>query len=347
MMIARVAESCFWMCRYMERLESIARLLLVNQSFVMTAALTPAARWRPMIIVVGEEEGFEARHTSKAMGDGERVQEDLTWNPDCPVSIRTSLRWARENARTSREVLTLEMWRTINRFWLWLNSPAARTLYLDQRHRFYGELIDRCQHFLGVCYATMLRDEPYDFMRLGFYLERAGQTARLLDVHQLQLREDAKGIDQAEQNIFWASVLKSCSAFEMYLKRSRRTLRPSGVYRFLVLEPDFPRGILFCITQAQQILESLRPANAPHIGARSASLVARTRAELEELRRSSAPLKRDPHEALTWIVDTTAELCNALSDDYFHLTALPPTSDANLPVGDPDNSGVSSPVSHV
>ncbi|MEO1273182.1 MAG: alpha-E domain-containing protein, partial [Myxococcota bacterium] len=237
-MISRVAESCFWMCRYMERVESTARILAVNRSFVMNAQLPPWARWRPMVIVVGEESGFLERHGAGGMSQGDLVQDYLTWDSSCPVSVHNSLHWARENARTSRETLSLEMWRSINTFWLWLESEEARSLYHTQRHLFYSDIIDRCHQFQGVCYGTMLRHEPYDFMRLGFYLERAGQTARLLDVHQHQLAPAGRAaMSRVEENIFWASVLKSCSAFEMYLKRFNRALCPEDVYRFLVLEP--------------------------------------------------------------------------------------------------------------
>lgn len=322
MMISRVAESCFWMCRYMERVESTARILAVNRAFVMTAHLPPWARWRPMVIVVGEEEAFTERHGAEAMSQGEVVQAHLTWDESCPVSIRSSLRWARENARTSREVLTLEMWRSLNTFWLWLGSDEARALYDGQRHSFYSEVIDRCHQFLGVCYGTMLRHEPYDFMRLGFYLERAGQTARLLDVHQHQLAPAGRAaMTRVEENIFWGAVLKSCSAFEMYLKRFQRALCPEDVYRFLVLEPGFPRAVRFCIGRAQELLEDLHPDAA--VGSGATALCQALATDLDDLDRRESPLERDPHEALTWIVDTTAQLCGAIADDYFNLTTPP------------------------
>lgn len=324
--IARVAESCFWLGRYLERVESTTRMLAVNRSLVMTAKLPAQTRWRPMVIVVGEEPGFVARHGEAALEDGERVQEDLTWSRACPVSVWTSLRWARENVRTTRDTLSQELWHSVNAAWLWLSSDEARALYDDQRHAFYGRVLHHCQHILGVCYGTLPRQQPYDFLRLGLYLERAGQTARLLDVHQHRLADPAAS--GVEANIFWSAVLRSCSGYDMFLKTSRRPRLSGGdVFRFLVADPHFPRAIRYGLARSRQLLDGLRPDDRPQLGAQCSALGA-------ELEAYAAALADDPaaldagHAHLTWIVDHAAQLCDAVSHTYFHLQSLAPPAPA-------------------
>jgi len=328
-MISRVAESCFWMCRYMERVESTARILAVNRAFVMTANLPASARWRPMVIAVGEEPSFLNGHGEAAMNDGAAVQHYLTWDKDCPVSILTSLKWARENARTIRETVSQEMWRSVNGFWLWLNGAEAQHLHQHHRHRFYEQILQYCQHFMGVCYGTMLREPPYDFMRIGFYAERAGQTARLLDVHRHMLGDTPRSAPAAEESLFWTAVLRSCSAYDMYLRRSRRTLSAESVFRFLVLEPVFPRAIRYALEQVRRLLQQVRPADNLTIGATSVAMATALVARIDGLRH--APLE-DLHQTLTDIVDATAELCGAISSDFFNPTASllsDPTAEAD------------------
>lgn len=323
-MIARVAESCFWMCRYMERVESTARLLAVNRSLVMSVHIAPERRWRPMTIVVGEEPGFLKRHGAAAFNNAELVQRDLTWAPECPVSIATSLRWARENARTSRETISQETWRCLNGFWLWLNSDAAQVLYDTRRHDFYQYVVHQCQHFQGVLHGTMMRQQPYDFMRLGLYLERAGQTARLLDVHEHLLARDVRDTP-TEEHLFWSAVLRSCSGYDMFLKNTRRPrLRGADVFAFLVARSDFPRAVLYGLVRSRALLKGLRPPARPEIGARAFALSDELVTSVEALNTRDAI--DDAHKHLTWIVDTTARLCDAISEEYFHLRVLPQRS---------------------
>lgn len=319
-MISRVAESCFWLYRYMERIESLARMLYVNQGLVLSAQMPSLSQWRPMVIVAGEEEGFLTRHDADAMNNGALVLNELTWAQDCPVSIYTSLRWARENARTSRETISQEMWMAINSFWLWLNTPEARTLYREHGYDFFGAVLERCQLFAGIAYGTMLREQPFDFMRLGSTLERAGQTARLLDVRKHMLEDGDEAAQHGPQaNLFWISVLRSCSARDVFLKKTRRSFRGSDILKFLLFDETFPRAILFCLQRAQQLLVRLQPPHRPEIGAASVATIDTLLAYMNE--HATSPIRDvDVHALLTHIVDTTAGVCMTIQDDYFNLT---------------------------
>jgi uncharacterized alpha-E superfamily protein len=322
--ISRVAESCFWLHRYMERAESTARLLDVNHSFVLDVSLPEVSRWRPVVVVVGEEARFLERLGARAVDDGEAVQRYLTWDEACPVSIRTSLRWARENARTIRETLSLEMWETLNSLWLWLEDEPARRLYERSRSDFFARLREGCMLFHGVCQNTMLHEEPFDFMRLGMLLERAGQTARTLDVHHHALGAAPPARETAASLAQWLAILRSCSASEPWFKKSRRPLSGAAVVEFLLFEDAFPRAIRHCVARIWNFLSRIR-ARGPRVGARSAETARGLLARLEGATLEDV-LARGLHSELTWIIGRAAEVADAVHSDYFD-PAIPALDD--------------------
>lgn len=323
-MISRVAESCFWLHRYMERADNTARLLRVNRSFVLDLQLPLAAQWRPVVVVSGEQERFAERHEAAAVDDGEKVQAYLTWDEDNPTSIVSSARWARENGRTIRETISLEMWEALNGFWHWVSARKARKLYDSDRDAFYCRVRDAVSLFLGVSRHTVLHDEPFAFMQLGVLLERAGQTARIVDVkHHALGPTSTNGGPARQENAIEAAhamaLLRSCSAIEPYFKRQVRTPTGAGVVSFLYGEAQFPRSITSCLTESQRLLTDIRTRAGLHIGAHSAKLIGTLVDSLDPGRRTGifAP---SLHEELTRIVDATAEVCGAVHSDYFDPT---------------------------
>ena len=197
----------------MERAGSMARLLRVNRAFVPGVDLPHLHRWHPLIVVAGEEERYR-RH----FGDdenGETVQEYLTWDRRNSTSIVESVRWARENTRTAREIVSSEMWETVNSLWHWLQTGPGRRLYRSDRDHFYQHIRQMGELFHGQADETMLNGEPLAFMRLGRYLERAGQTARLMDVHYHTFPEEG-AIDDPIRLAQWSALLRCCSATEPF-----------------------------------------------------------------------------------------------------------------------------------
>ncbi|MCA9501449.1 MAG: alpha-E domain-containing protein [Myxococcales bacterium] len=315
-MISRVAESCFWLNRYVERVEVLSRMLGVNFAFQLDIELAATERWRPLVIVAGQEEDFLKRVEAPQADDGERVQEYLTWNEENPSSVYSSLRAARENARTIRETISLEMWETLNDLWVWLRSKDAHKLYERNRTTFYSRLRDQCLLFHGIAQATMLHEAPFEFMRLGTALERAGQTARVLDV-----RHHAVGpVDAAEEPpeaiAQWLTILRFCSGVEPFLKR--RTAAPSGaaVAEFLLFDPAFARSVLHNLDRVGNFLELVSTGGTADTGRASRTLLAETRGQLASMSIETV-LAEGLHETLTWIVETTAELSRAIHRDFF------------------------------
>jgi len=320
-MISRVAESCFWLFRHMERVDSTARLLRVHGGMVLDASLPPERTWRPLLIVLGEEERFVERFGVRATGDGEIVQEYLTWDRENPVALLSSVWWARENARTIRETISLEMWNGLNGLWLWLKDGRGRRLYNREAAAFYEEVGQRCHQFHGACQNTMLHEEPFDFMRLGLNLERAGQVARILDLKHHAIGPTDVGLETAAESAEWIAILRSCLAYEPFFKKSAAPLSGPAVAQFLLLEPAFPGSVLHGVTRAWNFLRRIRPAEVPEVGAASWERLRTLLATVEGIRMEEV-LRNGIHDVLTGIVDGVAEVCLAVQEDYFY-AALP------------------------
>lgn len=316
-MISRVAECCFWLNRYIERAESAARIVSVNRFSVLDANLHDAERWKPIVVVMGERERFEALLGERMYDNDDASQEYLTWSEHNPVSIRASLFWARENARITREVISREMWETVNTSWQWLTGPAGAREYKKDRAQFYLRIRSMCAEFQGVCHNTMLHEEPFDFMRLGMLLERGAQTARLMDVKHHWLTEGKRrGHESPRESAQWAGLLRLCGATEPFFKRMRAAPTGPRVAEFLMRDVAFPRSLLHCFDRAENFLQLIDR----HSGRRSSSLARRSVKRLGlELRRMkvSAILEAGLHAELTRIIDEGARIGAELQTDYF------------------------------
>jgi uncharacterized alpha-E superfamily protein len=314
-MISRVADSCFWLSRYLERADTLARMLEVNHSFQLDVSLPAGERWRPLVIVAGQEEDFLERIGEKAIDDGDAVEEYLTWDPEHPSSIFSSIHWARQNARTVRETMSVEMWETLNDTWLWLKSRSARRLYLNERDAFYERLCAQCMLFHGMCYSLMLHEEPFVFMKLGRAVERAGQTARILDVQHHSLGDAPREEENAADAALWLAILRSCSAFDPFFKRAARVLSGPAVAEFLIFDATFPRSVRHNLDATRGLLLKLRESDPPGMRRRSWDKLERFRGELDQMRINDVQ-HLGVHEVLTWIVQSTHELAQAIHDDY-------------------------------
>lgn len=311
-MISRVADSCFWLTRYLERVDTWSRLLEVTSGFSLDVDAGEPGRWRSLVVVVGQEADFVERLGADAVEDGEVVQEYLVWDADHPSSLYSSMRAARENARTSREVMSVEMWEALNESWLWLKSRAARRLFERERDAFYARLSAQCMTFHGLCYSTMLHEDPFSFMKLGRALERVSQTARILDVRHHALSDRAEGPTDAAQ---WLAILRSCSAYEPFFKRASNVLGGTAIARFLLFDRTFPRSVLHNLDRARGLLLRLHDDD-------EAVRTSRSWAALERLRGTVLQMTDEDvrsqglHEVVTWIVGQTALLCEVVHDEY-------------------------------
>jgi uncharacterized alpha-E superfamily protein len=308
--ISRVADHCFWLGRYLERLESTARVLQVTRNLALDAGLTPRQCWHPVLVVSGEEARFAERFGA-GPPDGEVVQRYLTWDEENPNAMRRALAAVRENARSIREVVSLETWEAVNELHLWLGAPEAQATWAGDRDGFYRRVRRGCQLTLGLVNGTMLHDDGYHFIALGVMLERAGQTARILDVHHHALAELAA--HRALETAVFLALLRACSGFEGFMKRNRGAVTPHAIAAFLVLDPEFPRSVRFSVASAHDRLARLRPPG--EVGRPGAAALERLRALHAWMERlgPEALAGGAIHARLTEVVDATAAICDAIA----------------------------------
>jgi uncharacterized alpha-E superfamily protein len=251
-MLSRVADSIYWMSRYIERAENVARFVDVNLQLMLDAPAGSYPQWEPLVATTGDHEEFTKRYGKPSQ---ENVIEFLTFERENPNSILSCLRNARENARSVREIISSEMWLQLNRFYLMVNDAAARPGLLSP-HEFFTEVKLASHLFSGTAEATMTHGEAWHFARMGQMLERADKTSRILDVKYFILLRSVEDVGTPFDDIQWAAVLRSASAFEMYRKRMGR-ISPRGVVEFLLLDRELPRAIHFCLLCARDSLHAV------------------------------------------------------------------------------------------
>ena len=316
-MISRVADSCFWLYRYMERVENVARLLDVNLLVVLDTQTNDQERWRPVLIVAGEEPRFIERFGADSADDAHAVQNYMVFDEENPVSIMSSLRWARENARSIRDTISLEMWEALNAFWLWLGESGQKSFAKDP-HQFYSEVKEQCALFHGLTHNTVMHNDPFNFMRLGMLLERASQTARVLDVKYHAMGPSRPDKESLEEGIEWIALLRSCSGYESFFKKSGVQFGGQSIAGFLILEQDFPRSVLYCIGRALNFIQRVRGAGTGPIGERSAELIGALHARLVATKiEDIIGAKSGIHKECTRIVEETAQICEAMKLEFF------------------------------
>lgn len=251
-MLSREAESVYWMSRYIERAENIARFIEVNSHLMLDLPLDPIRQWEPLIQASGDQELY-LEHYEDFSRQG--VIEFLTFDRRNPNSIVSCLNAARENARIVRDVISSEMFEAINR--LFLKVQMARLhLVLENPYDFYTDIKQASHLFNGIKNGTMTHGEAWHFCRMGDHVERADKTSRILDVKYFILLPSIDDVNTPFDNIQWSAVLKSTSALEMYRKEFGPVV-PYNVFEFLILDLDFPRSIRHCLSETQKSMRTI------------------------------------------------------------------------------------------
>ncbi len=257
-MLSRVADSIYWMSRYIERAENVARFIAVNLNLMLDSPNTDQ-QWQPLVNITGDHVDFTKRYGTAATAHN--VMRFLTFDRDNPNSIISCLRSARENARSVREIISSEMWIQLNTFYLMVNSADSSGKGLESPGNFYSEVKLASHLFTGLTDATMTHGEGWHFARLGRKLERADKTSRILDVKYFILLRSVSEIGTLYDDVQWVAVLRSASAFEMYRKRHGR-MSPMAIVEFLLLDGEFPRAVRFCLNSARDSLHAISGAPA-------------------------------------------------------------------------------------
>ena len=251
-LLSRVADAVYWMGRYIERAENVARFIDVNQNLMLDLPSGFGEQWQPIVDTTGDRAAFQAQHGEATERN---VVQFLAFDTRNPNSIYSCVLAARENARSVRETISSEMWEQINSLYLLVSGESRKPL-AEGLPEFCRQVRMACHLFQGISHSTMSHNEAWHFIRLGTSLERADKTTRILDVKYFILLPSVSDVGTPYDDIQWAAVLKSVSGFEMYRKCFGRIM-PERVVEFLLLDGEFPRALRYCIGLADNSLHSI------------------------------------------------------------------------------------------
>ena len=257
-MLGKTANGLFWMYRYLERAENTARLIETGQRIALTRLGSTEDEWRPVLQTAAVDQGFDAHH--------DQVTKDaaIDWMlraKDNPSSVRNSVAAARHNARMVRTALTHEVWEAVNGGYMEIDAMLARKVSERDLPKVLGQIRSRTALVRGATHGTMLRNEIYDFSRIGTFLERADNTARILDVKYYVLLPSLVSVGSEVDNVQWETILRSVSARGGFRMAYGTTHDPRDIAQFLILDKRMPRSLAFC---ARKLRDNLRYLAADH-----------------------------------------------------------------------------------
>jgi uncharacterized alpha-E superfamily protein len=248
-MLSRVADSLYWINRYVERAENISRFVEVSEAMALDCPPGSAEPWLPLIDANGDRELFDSLYPE---GTPENVVAFLVRAEANPSSVVNCMNHARENARQIREVITTEMWEHLNTFYWTLQEDEG--FWKQQPQELLRDIRRACQLFYGITDATLSRDLSWHFSRLGRLLERADKTTRILDVKYFLLLPSPDEVGGVLDELQWISLLRSAGAYQMFRQSRQQAITPSAVASFLLLNPIFPRSVRYCLERIQDTL---------------------------------------------------------------------------------------------
>ena len=260
-MLSRVADSLYWMSRYLERAEHTTRLLDVNLNLILDrSAASAERRWQRVLDGLGRPRDIEW------MGEPYSLTEALTFDTTNKASILSCIIAARENSRHVREQISTEQWHRLNSLYLQVTQPEMQ---IDRQTKalaagttspseFLQSVMEAVHQFQGVTDSTMNHGEGWQFIQVGRYIERASATALLLEAYQADLWEHPARIGEGNEYLAWMGLLRSATAFEAYCKVYTADLTPEHIFEFLLLDEEFPHSVRFSIDSVQCALEKIQ-----------------------------------------------------------------------------------------
>jgi uncharacterized alpha-E superfamily protein len=265
-MLSRDADSVYWMSRYVERAEHVARILLVNSNLLIDVGeLAPdlqQEQWESVLqimrsgVLPPQTKGRDGAPPPADTSTSYRVAHHMTFNPENPNSLFSCISRARENARGVRETISAEMWENLNTLYWTLRDAPAR--FDESPEDFYRQVMTGSMLFQGLTDQTMQHDQRWHFTQLGKYLERIDVTARVIGTRFPLLKSAEAKLEAPIRNIHWMGVLRSCCSIEAYRRSYIGDMDPVRVATFLLLEGDFPRSVRFAVIQAHAAMAAIR-----------------------------------------------------------------------------------------
>ncbi|MFZ9849595.1 MAG: alpha-E domain-containing protein [Vulcanococcus sp.] len=323
-MLSRVADSLYWINRYVERAENISRFVEVSEAMALDCPPGSAEPWLPLIDASGDRDLFDALYPG---GGPEEVVEFLVQAEANPNSIVNCIAFARENARQIRDVITTEMWEQINGlYWTLLESDSFWTMPPQEQQR---EIRRGCQLFYGITDATLSRDHSWQFSRLGRLIERADKTTRILDVKYFLLLPSPEEVGGVLDELQWISLLRSAGAYQMFRQAQMGVISPKAVAAFLLLDPAFPRSVRYCLERIHETLRVVGGRSVPGAPDELECLSGLTLARWSYTK-IDALVAGGLHEAIDGVQSDLNNLHGLIHDRYFVLPGFNPS--ATVPV---------------
>jgi uncharacterized alpha-E superfamily protein len=317
-LLARYAESIFWLARYVERAENLARILDVNETFSRDRSGGPD--WLPILQLNADQHRFFA---DRPVASAESVLRFYVTDTDNPTSIASAVRNARENARTLRPLISTEMWVQLNKFQNRMSALTETELAPGNRTRLFAEIKEACQTHTGITDGTFFRDQGWYFYHLGRYIERADQTTRLLDIKYHLLLPRASDVGSPVDVSQWNALLRSASGYHAYLRLHAGRITPSSVAGFLLLNRRFPRSVYLCIRNVETLLTELKSRYFLRGGIGAAEELDTLRAALSSLT-IEAIIRQGLHEFLDTIQRRLIVITSDLSAGFFGYEPVQP-----------------------
>ncbi len=310
-MLSRVADSIYWMSRYVERAENVARFIDVNLNLALDVGPEMERHWDPLIYTTGDHDDFQKRYPE---GTQQNVIQFLTFDTQNPNSILCCLRTARENARTVRDMISSPMWEELNKFFL-LVKTASQPQVLGSPFDFFAQIKLSAYTLDGAVQSTLSHNEAWHFHRMGQLIERADKTSRILDVKYYLLLPQVSDVGTQLDTNQWSALLKSASALEMYRKAHGR-MTPQQVAEFLLLDREFPRAVRFCVSRAEHSLLTITGGTRGNFENRAEQYLGRLRSELDYTNIDEV-FATGLHEFIDQFQGKMNEVGNAISDTFF------------------------------
>jgi uncharacterized alpha-E superfamily protein len=314
-MLSRVANSIYWLGRYLERAENYARFLDVNFNLMLDLPADMKAQWEPLVYATGDQALYTAKYSQF---DRKSVIQFLTFDEENPNSIFSSISYARENARVIRENLTKETWENLNELYHFVKKRAEKSDFGKEDPRLFFESIkNQILLLYGLAESTVARTEGWHFRQLGMYLERADKTSRMVDVKYHMLLPAPNWVGTPLDFLHWTALLKSVTAFNTY-RRLYGNIEPAAVVEFLLLNKFFPRSVFFSIQEAEKCLHKIS-GNAENGFKNSAEKsVGELRSKLE-FTDVEEIIQVGLHEYIDQLQMKINQISNRINDNFFQI----------------------------
>lgn len=309
-MLGKTAGGLYWMFRYLERAENTARLIEAGFRIALTRSTDPASEWQSVLVTSGARDGYDQKHDGY---DSARVTDYLLRDTDNPSSVLSVIKAARDNARLVRTALTTEVWTAVNETWMLMASVLKDPIPETDLPQVLAAIRQQSALVRGALHGTMLRNDIYDFSRLGTYIERIDSTARIIDVKYYALLPSPAFVGSRLDNVQWETILRSVSAHRSFRWAVEDDYTAPNIAQFLILDRRMPRSMAFCASQIVENLDYL----AEDYGERTQAL---DRAEALQARLKGRTITEifdeGLHEFLSSVLSDTAGLGFQIEQDY-------------------------------